>query len=269
MQLFVFIFLFYNQILLQFSIFAYVLDHNVLGRVTNWTAKPPESDSQKRSTYIKYWKVKKSLDKINIPWWPWLKEHKGCDLQSACDSSHLEESRNPSYYFYLICDPKYNSNPLICSISKVFRPIPPTCKPTNSPSYAIFYTCMRHQKGSLVIMRQRRMDCISNLLWWRSKRWTKVKKGRFHFITKYTLANSVPSCSPSCQICSFFIGSRFIAFYLIPCASICQKAFESFKQFGHKARKVIYTIGITNSKAGYRRKNLRESRLLQHQGNYM
>ena len=63
-QLFVFIFLFYNQILLQFSIFAYVLDHNVLRRVTNWTAKPPESDSQKRSTYIKYWKVKKSLDKI-------------------------------------------------------------------------------------------------------------------------------------------------------------------------------------------------------------
>ena len=28
-------FLVLNQILLQFSIFAYVLDHNVLGRVTN------------------------------------------------------------------------------------------------------------------------------------------------------------------------------------------------------------------------------------------
>ena len=46
--------------------------------------------------------------------WPWLKEHKGCDLQSACDSSHLEESRNLGYYFYIICDLRYNSNPLIC-----------------------------------------------------------------------------------------------------------------------------------------------------------
>ena len=81
---------------------------------TNWIAKPSESVSQKRSTYIKYREVKKSFDKINIPWWPWLKEHKGCDLQSACDSSHLEESRNLGYYFYIICDLRYNSNPLIC-----------------------------------------------------------------------------------------------------------------------------------------------------------
>ena len=137
---------------------------------TNWIAKPSESVSQKRSTYIKYLEVKKSFDKINIPWWPWLKEHKGCDLQSACDSSHLEESRNLGYYFYIICDLRYNSNPLICLISKVFRSISPTCKPINSPSYTIFYTCIRHQNGSLVIMRHRRTDCISNLLWWRSKR---------------------------------------------------------------------------------------------------
>ena len=44
---------------------------------------------------------------------------------------------------------------------------------------------------------------------------------------------------------------------------------ESFKQFGHKAREVRCTKRITNSKAGYRRKNLRESGLLQRQGNYM
>ena len=75
----VFFFLFYTHILLLFSIFAYVWDGNVFQAFHKykWIAKPSESVSQKRSTYIKYREVKKSFDKINIPWWPWLKEHKG------------------------------------------------------------------------------------------------------------------------------------------------------------------------------------------------